>query len=63
MENPSNFHFDLTTHGHHIVSYISPKTNKKISKMTDNSKLVLKIKNVTNPKQKDLRDLKKFIKS
>jgi hypothetical protein len=59
----SDFNFSYSGFGHYIVTYTSPKTGKKWSKVIDQMDLIDRTKNEDNPKQKDLEMLKYIIKN
>lgn len=59
----SDFNFNYSGFGHYIVTYTSPKTNKKWSKVIDQMDLIDRTKNEDNPKKKDLEILKYIIKN
>jgi len=58
----SDFTFMLSGHGHYKVTYTSPVTGKSWSRTTSNMPLIDATKNADNPKQKDLQQLKSFVK-
>ena len=60
--NLSDFEFQFSGHGHYKVTYISPVTNKRWDRITNNMPLIDATKNADNPKIKDLKDLKKYCK-
>ena len=59
----SDFNFTFGGWGHYIVTYTSPKTNKKWSKVITDMSLIDATKNEDNPKRKDLEILKYIIKN
>lgn len=63
METLSNFQFRFAGHGHWRVVYTSPKTGKTWAKTIDNMLLIDATKNSDNPRQSDLIELKRKIKS
>lgn len=61
--NISDFSFLPAGFGHYKVTYQSPITGKKWSKITNNMPLIDATKNCVSPKIKDLENLKYLIKS
>jgi hypothetical protein len=59
----SDFNFSDSGFGHYIVTYTSPKTGKKWSKVIDQMDLIDRTKNEDNPKKNDLKILKYIIKN
>lgn len=59
----SDFNFNYSGFGHYIVTYTSPKTNKKWSKVITDMSLIDATKNEEFPKRKDLDILKYIIKN
>lgn len=62
-ENINNFTFTFSGYGHYKVLYTSPLTGKEWSKTTNNMQLIDLTKNAEEPKQKDLKELKRLIKA
>ena len=58
----SNFTFELGTYIY-LVTFFSTKTNKQWSVSTEDYKLIDSVRNIENPKQKDLTRLKKLCKN
>lgn len=59
----SDFRFELSGYGHYKVTYTSPVTGKKWTKITDNMPLIDSTKNAENPKRCDLETLKWIVKN
>jgi len=59
----SDFQFIRSSNGHYQVTYQSPATNKKWTKVTSNMPLIDATKNEENPKRKDLEMLKFICKN
>ena len=59
----SDFSFYPAGHGRYSVIYYSPKTNKAFMTFTHDMELIDATKNTENPKQKDLKTLKRICKS
>jgi hypothetical protein len=58
----SDFNFKFEGYGHYKVTYTSPVTGKKHSRITDNMPLIDVTKNEDQPLKKDLIDLKRLCK-
>lgn len=58
-----DFHFEFSGYGHYKVTYTSPITGKKWSKIITNMMLIDATKNEENPKIKDLNQLRRICKS
>jgi hypothetical protein len=59
----NDFDFEFSGYGHYLVTYISPKTNKKWSVITTNMGLIDATKNEGHSaKKSDLIELKKICK-
>ena len=58
----SDFDFSFTGYGHYKVTYQSPKTGKKWSKVTTDTQLIDATKNEDNPTKKSLTQLKRLCK-
>ena len=59
----SNFTFNFSGRGHYKVTYTSPVTGKKWSKITSDMPLIDATKNSESPKIKDLNLLKYLCKN
>ena len=59
----SDFDFKFAGYGHYKVTYTSPITAKKWSKITTDMPIIDLTKNSDNPKRKDLEILKRICKS
>jgi hypothetical protein len=59
----TDFFFMPSGHGHYVVTYTSPVTNKMWTKTIDNMQLIDATKNSSDPKKIDLEILKKLCKS
>ena len=59
----NDFRFLSAGHGHYRVSYVSPKTGRLWSRVTNDMQLIDATKNSEVPKQKDLEILKKLCKN
>jgi len=59
----SDFTFIFAGYGHYKVTYTSPVTYKKWTKITDNMPLIDATKNADDPKRCDLNQLKNVCKS
>ena len=58
----SDFSFVPSDYGHYKVTYTSPTTGKQWTKTTSNMPLIDATKNADEPKQRDLNELKRFLK-
>ena len=58
-----DFRFTLAGYGHYKVTYRSPITGKEWIKTINNMPLIDLTKNAAYPKVKDLKDLKRLVKS
>lgn len=58
----TDFTFVPSGYGHYKVTYTSPTTGKQWTKITSNMPLIDATKNAEEPKQKDLNELKRFLK-
>ena len=58
----TDFRFKFTGYGHYQVTYESPVTGKEWKKTISDMTLIDATKNSDNPKQKDLKWLKKVVK-
>jgi hypothetical protein len=59
----SDFSFKFAGYGHYCVTYTSPKTGKAWTATTSNMPLIDATKNADDPKQADLNQLKRIVKS
>ena len=59
----SDFNFSYSGFGRYIVTYTSPKTNKKWSKVITDMSIIDATKNEEFPRVKDLEMLKYIIKN
>lgn len=59
----TDFDFMPSGYGHYKVTYTSPVTGKKWTRVTSNMTLIDDTKNEEEPKQYNLHYLKKFCKS
>ena len=59
----SDFDFLPSGHGHYKVTFTSPSTGKKWTKVIDSMPLIDATKNAESPKQKDLNKLKRICKN
>ena len=58
-----NFIFMYVGHGHYKVTYISPKTGRSWSRLIDDMTIIDATRFADEPKQKDLKTLKRLIKN
>ena len=58
----TDFTFVSSGYGHYKVTYTSPTTGKQWTKTTSNMPLIDATKNADEPKQRDLNELKRFLK-
>jgi len=58
----SDFNFSPSGYGHYKVTFISPKTGKEWTTITNNMPLIDATKNAEYPKVKDLNNLKSLCK-
>lgn len=58
-----DFGFKFTGHGHYLVTYYSPVTNKYWSHTVSDMTLIDRTKNADEPKVKDLDILKRVCKT
>ena len=58
-----DFTFEFAGHGHYKVTYTSPATGKKWSRITSDMMLIDATKNADNPKRKDLEELRRLVKA
>jgi len=54
----NDFRFQLSNYGHYKVTFESPVTGRRWSKLINNMRLIDATKNEDYPKQKDLETLK-----
>lgn len=59
----SDFNFEFSGHGHYKVTFTSPYTGKKWSKVITDMELIDLTKGEDNPKKINLNQLKNQIKS
>jgi hypothetical protein len=59
----SDFSFVFAGYGHYKVTYTSPVTGKAWTATTSNMPLIDATKNADEPKQADLNQLKRIVKS
>jgi hypothetical protein len=59
----SDFRFKFAGYGHYEVTYTSPVTGKAWMKVLNDMTLIDATKNADEPKQSDLNDLKRIVKS
>jgi len=59
----SDFQFTFSGFGRYIVTYTSPKTNKKWSRIITDMSIIDATKNEEYPRLKDLNELKLIIKN
>jgi hypothetical protein len=57
-----NFTFEFKGHGHYKVTYTSPKTSRKWSKVITDMELIDLTKNSDSPTKKDVNQLKRAVK-
>lgn len=62
-ESISNFEFRPCGYGHYEVTYLSPKTSKEWKRTISDMTIIDATKNADEPKQKDLKQLKRIVKS
>ena len=60
--NKIDFQFIFTGFGHYKVIYTSPATKKQWSKTITHMGIIDATKNATDPKRKDLEELKRLVK-
>lgn len=58
----SDFTFKFAGYGHYKVTYESPVTNKKFSRVTNNMHIIDRTKNTDKPFKTDLNILKRICK-
>lgn len=58
-----DFRFEFAGYGHYKVIYTSPVTGKQWQQTISNMPLIDATKNADEPKQKDLQELKRVVKS
>ena len=58
----TDFTFMPSGYGHYKVTYTSPTTGKQWTKITNDMPLIDATKNADEPKQKDLNELKRYLK-
>lgn len=58
----SDFDFSFAGYGHYSVTYTSPVTGKKWTKVINDMTIIDATKNADEPKKKDLNYLKKIVK-
>jgi len=59
----TDFEFTFAGRGHYKVRYRTPLKRTKYDKVTDDMPLIDATKNTDNPKQKDLRALRRLCRS
>ena len=59
----TDFSFTFAGYGHYNVSYTSPKTGKKWSKIINHMPLIDATKNADNPTQTAMKELKQRVKA
>jgi hypothetical protein len=59
----SDFNFTFNGYGHYKVTYTSPFTGKKWSKVISDMTIIDQTKNSDNPLKKDLNILKSIVKA
>lgn len=57
-----DFDFEIAGHGYYKVTYTSPATGKRWTTTTNNMPLIDATKNAEEPKRKDWKNLKGFVK-